>query len=148
MESPAFSSFRYWMDLYDTYVEEETEDKIREFLDGGEFVMFLRMGSDVFGVSEEGRLIFANLKKPSDDLPVGWDMEATFTGHNLSRMLRGESGERVFFKNDLKKMKVIDTEEAKKLLDKSDIEEEPASPTITVINNKDAESPNKLQAER
>lgn len=134
--------------MWDTYVEEEKDDKIREFLDGGDFVLFLKLGDDVYGVPEDGRLIFANMKKPSDDLPQGWDKEATFTGHNLSRMLKGESGDRVFFSNDLKKLKVIDKEEANKLLDKGDFKKDAESPTITVINNKDAESQNAIQSER
>ena len=62
--------------------------------------------------SEGARVTFAQIKNPVDDLPDGWDDEATFMATNLSSLVSGSPVQSVFGKKDLSEIKVLDNEDA------------------------------------
>ena len=107
-----FSEFRDLMDIADEFMlESEIETKINSLVDGQGCIMFFKKEDNVFGCTEEGRVVFARMKNPDDDLPKGWTDEASFSVYNLNKMVRGESGERVLKKDDLDSIKVIERDE-------------------------------------
>lgn len=104
-------------------VKKSIADRVRAIIDRGDFVMFFSKDNDVFGATEDGRIVFASLKNPGDEEPIGWDKEATFMAKNLSNMIRGGGTQVVFDHSDLKKIHIIDSEVAyRKLLKQSEIE--------------------------
>lgn len=114
MKSPGFSSFRQLMDLWDdSLAEQDLENKVRSLVDGSEFVLFFKKDDNVFGSSEENRVTFARLKNPEGaDTASGWKEEATFMAINLSNVVKGEPTQSVFAKKDLKKIEVLDRDDA------------------------------------
>lgn len=116
MESPAFSSFRRLMDLWDaSLVEEERESAVRSLIDGQGLILFFRRGGDIFGAPEESRMTFAKLKAPDEDDEFVGD-DANFLALNLLDALSGRNTQNVFGAGDLPKLTVIDREECEKLL--------------------------------
>jgi hypothetical protein len=112
LSSPGFSSFRSLMDLWDlSLAEEELESKIKALVEGGEYVMFLKKDGDVYGVPEEGRVVYARMKHPDED-SKGWVDEATFIGMNLTKMVQGHPSQSIFAKKDFGQIKVISSEKA------------------------------------
>ena len=111
MESPAFSKFRSLMDVWDTFLlEQDNANTIRNIIDNNGLIMFFRKDKEYFGTGEDGRIVFAKMKNPNEGMPEGWEKEASFTGYNLSKMLRGEPAQHVFDHKDIKKMKIVDQE--------------------------------------
>lgn len=114
MKSPGFSSFRCLMDDWDCYLaEEDLKNKVRSLVEGPSFVLFFKKGPDIYGAPEESRVTFARIKTKDEDMPEGWEKEATFVAINLSKVVRGEGDpQSVFGEKDIKSIKVIDKEKA------------------------------------
>lgn len=113
MNSPGFSKFRELMDIWDEYlIIQESEDQIAAMIDTADFVFFFTKDANIFGAGEESRMVFAQMKKPNDDLPKNWDEDASFSAENLEKMAKGEPSTHIFSNNDLDKIKIIDREEA------------------------------------
>ena len=63
MKYPAFSSFRELITIWDDYLLREAEEaKLNALLDN--FVLFFEKDKNIFGATEESRVIFARKKKP------------------------------------------------------------------------------------
>ena len=108
-----FSEFRDWIELADNFMlESEVDSKIDSLIDEQGIILFFKKDDDVYGCSEDGRVVFARIKNPDEDLPSGWEDEASFSAFNLNKMVRGEPGEHVLKKDDIEKLKVIEREEA------------------------------------
>jgi len=118
LKSPGFSNFRHMLDEWDVFcAEEELKDKIHSLLDSPSFVFYFTRGKDIYGAPEESRVTFARMKTKDEDMPEGWEDEATFMGINLTKVVRNEGGNQSVFSNkDLKKIKIIDKEKAYKNL--------------------------------
>lgn len=117
MESPGFSKFRHLMDIWDNYLlEQNNENIIKTLIDQNGLIMFFQKDKDYFGAGESGRIVFAKIKNEDDDMPDGWEDEATFTACNLTKAVDGEASEHIFTKNDIKKLKIVDQEEVIKNL--------------------------------
>ena len=113
MKYSGFSTFRDLMTIWDEcLIQEDTDSKINALLESGEFILFFIKDKDIYGADENSRVIFAKLKNPDDDLPNGWQDEATFSAQNLSQTVKGSGSQHVFGVKDLKKIKIIDREEA------------------------------------
>lgn len=110
--------------------------KIKALIDGSDLIMFFEKKGNIYGTDENGRMVFAQMKNPSKDLTDDWSNDASFMATNLSNILKGGGTETVISKSELKKVKVIDGEEAyKKLL--SQIESQDVTdPTIQVVSIK------------
>lgn len=118
-QSPAFSSFRHWMDRWDNYLEnEEKTQKINDIINGNQLILFFVKDGKVFGAPEESRVVFAKLKNPDDDIDDDWVKDANFAAFDLAKALGGEEIENIFSANDLKDIKVIEPEEVEKALQK------------------------------
>lgn len=110
MKSSGFSSFRQYID--DALVREELDDKIRTLVNSPGFILFFKKGEEIFGAPEDSRVAFARLKNPDDH----GDDDIDFMAFNLTRALRGEGPHTIFGKKDLKKIHVLDREDAEKKL--------------------------------
>jgi len=107
------------MDMWDEcLLQENAEEKINHLIDSNGYVLFFKKDDSIFGAGEDSRVAFAKMKNPDDDLPKGWEDEASFSADNLNKAIRGEPHQHVFHKNDLEKMSVIDREEVMKTLKK------------------------------
>lgn len=107
---------QHWMDLWNNTVLQEKQDIIRNALDESDLVLFFKKNNEVFGAPEESRLVFARMKNPDNDTPKGWSSEANFKAINLENALKGYKTETVIGANDLKKIKIIDKDDALKAL--------------------------------
>ena len=86
----------------------------------GKLIFFFEKDGDIYGGTENDRVVFANMKNPTD-MPKGWKEEASFGAINLSKMLKDEpDGEEeqhsLFMYKDLKNIHVLDQNEARKKL--------------------------------
>ena len=106
-------TFKKWF-----FEEEDTDSKVSSLLDSEGFILFFKKDNEFFGATEDGRVVFAKMKNPDDDLPSGWGDEASFSAENLNKKIKGEPGTHLFKKTDLKKIKIINREEISKELKK------------------------------
>lgn len=119
--SPAFSEFRCLMDKWDRFVE--SNKSLSELIDDHGLILFFKKDKEIYGAPEESRLIFAKLKTDKEDDPMqpGFLKEAQFPAIKLSKLKSNDeedSKEVVFGAKDIKKITVIDRDEALKLLGK------------------------------
>lgn len=113
-KSPAFSSFRALMDIWDDGIKiYENEKKISQVMD--EYIFFFQKGKDIFGGTEDSRLVYARMKHPDDD--GNWADEADFSGFDLRAAMKGEKVQKLFNKKDLDEIKVLDGEKVRKMLE-------------------------------
>lgn len=108
------------------------ENKIKHFIDSHGLILFFKKGSEYFGTSEDGRIVFAKLKNPDDEETDGWEDEANFSAVNISKVGTNQISQQVFTKKDLKKMKIVDEKE---VLDKVKSQDNvpSASTSFTII---------------
>jgi|688.fasta_scaffold08426_6 hypothetical protein len=97
------------MDIWDTYLlENDNETTIKNIIDQHGLIMFFKKDNEYFGCGEDGRIVFAKMKNPDDDMPESWEDDASFTATNLSKMVKGEPSQQVFNKKSMKNLKVVD----------------------------------------
>lgn len=114
MRSIYGDEFRGFMETWDRQrlVEsiEGLKDRVKALVNGTGMILFLKKkgDKDVFGADENGRLAFAQMKHPDDDLPDKWPDEASFTCTNLSQALRGEPTQTVFGGKEIGDLDVIE----------------------------------------
>ncbi len=106
-------NFKEWFQI-----EENAEERIKSLIDGEGYILFFKKDGNIFGADEDSRVVFAKIKNPDEEMPTNWEEEANFSAHNMNKMLRGEPGEHVFSKKDLKEMEVVDRETVLKDLKK------------------------------
>jgi hypothetical protein len=138
-ESPAFSSFRQLMDLWDeaTLVEDKKNDKkqgkVKSIIDGKNLIMFFRKGDSIFGAPEDSRIVFARMKNPeADDMPEDWGNDASFNAFDLVKALGGDSVENLFSMKDLPEIDVITRDEAENALMKCPCQNQTPPATLTI----------------
>lgn len=109
MKSPQFSDFRNIMDLWDeATAHQKKKNKLKDLIQGNGLILFFKKGKTVFGAPEESRLAFARLKEEGHD--------GTFIAFKLDDALKGKSVKEEFGKDQLSEIKIIDEDEAEKLL--------------------------------
>ena len=96
--------------------EDEDAAQISALLNGQEFVMFFEKDKSVYGADEDARLVFARIKNPDKETTKDWVKEANFMAINLTKALTGDKVHNMFSKADIKKIKILDEEEAEKKL--------------------------------
>jgi hypothetical protein len=101
------------MGSFRQFLEHCGRDRVDQLLDDGEFSFFFAVGDDVFGAPEEGRIAFARMRHPDDDDRLD---DMGFVAMNLKDLIKGEGSQRVFSGKSIKKIKVIDRDEAAKRL--------------------------------
>ena len=118
-QSPAFSSFRNLMDIWDeaTIIEDkkkaEKQNKVKSLIDGKSLIMFFKKGDSIFGAPEESRIVYAQMRNPDDDWPVD---DANFSAFDLIQALNGNSTENLFSMSDLPQIDIITRDEAENSL--------------------------------
>lgn len=125
-------------DLYHWY--EAAADRLNSIVDQNGFVLFFVKNKDVYGATEDSRVVFAKLKNPEKDLPSGWTDQANFSAYNLSSIIKGENGNCLFSKDDLKEIQVIDREKA---LEKLQVSTKDNKTLPTVVKIASTEDPDK-----
>jgi hypothetical protein len=114
--SGSFQDFHKYADLWEKHLEGQHQDQIRNLLEGNGLILFFIKDSEVFGAGEDSRVTFARMKNPSEEEGTEWANEATFGAFNLTKALHGHAARSVFSKKDLKSLKIIEQQEAEKLL--------------------------------
>ncbi len=123
------------------WTEDDDARQISSLLNGQEFVMFFEKDKSIYGAGEDSRLTFAKMKHPDEDVTKDWVKEATFMAINLTKALTGDKVHSIFTQADLKKIKILDQEEAeKKLLEQSKNKKVKAG-GITPKEPKDSQQP-------
>lgn len=109
------------MDAYDDVLaEEERQKRIQSIVNSPNMVLFFVKDGVIYGAPEDSRLVFARLKSKGDEDGEKWKKEADFLVVNLSSVISDDRISQTFMgKKDLRKIKVIDKEEAEKQLMKS-----------------------------
>ena len=121
MESPAFSSFRNIMDIWD---EAAGTMKIKSLIDTNSLVLFIEKDGKIYGAPESSRLVFAKMKNPDDD--IKWAKDANFTVFDLGQALKGKRIQAIMTYKDLNSIKVLDEDKIIKKLGKNSKDIEPA----------------------
>lgn len=98
-------NFREWF-----RTDENAEERINSLIDGEGYILFFKKDGDIFAADEDSRVVFAKMKNPDDEMPANWEEEANFSAHNMQKLLRGEPGEHIFSKKDLKEIEVVTRE--------------------------------------
>jgi len=102
--------FRVWLD------SKEKDQKIKNLLDGHDLIFFFTMGDEIFAAPEESRVVFAKMKTRDED--ANWIQDANFAAFNMLQALLGQKTQNIFSSKDIKKIKIIEKDEAEKLLKK------------------------------
>ena len=125
MKYPRFYSFRNFMDMC------LKESKIDELIKSQDLIFFFKKGKNIYGGTEENRVMFARMKNKSDkDAPLSLDEKPTFSAINIKRLIDSTPGlthvnakdgstwklEKTFSEEDIKKIKIIDLEKIKEKL--------------------------------
>ena len=127
MKYPCFFSFRSFMDIC------LKESKIDELIKSHDLIFFFKKGKNIYGGTEENRVMFAKMKDKSDkDAPLSLDEKPTFSAINIKRLIDSLPGltnvnakdgstwkpEKTFSEKDINKIKIIDLKELKEKLRK------------------------------
>jgi uncharacterized lipoprotein YehR (DUF1307 family) len=96
--------------------QEFIQSQVKSLLASEEFVMFFKKGGAIYGCDEDARLTFAKLKVPDEDSKGKWSKEANFLAINLTKGLKGDKVNNLFSVKDIKKIEILDKEEAEKKL--------------------------------
>lgn len=104
-----FSSFRELMDKWDTH---------RKLILENDLCLFFKKDGKLYGTTETGRITFARMKNPESDDDKAWRKDATFTAYDLEKTAEGDEKASVFGLADIVDIKMVDEDEAKKILKK------------------------------
>ena len=82
MKYPRFYSFRNFMDMC------LKESKIDELIKSQDLIFFFKKGKNIYGGTEENRVMFARMKDKSDKSPpLSLDEKPTFSAINIKRLI-------------------------------------------------------------
>lgn len=101
-----FSEFRGLMDKWDAAKKVMVE---------GDLCLFFRKGDKLYGAGESSRITFARMKSPESKEDKEWRKDATFSAYDLEK---GSESMSIFSAADLPDIKIVDEEEAQKVLNK------------------------------
>lgn len=104
-----FSDFRELMDRWDVQ---------RRLMLEHDLCLFFKKDGRLYGATETGRITFARMKNPESDEDRAWGKDATFTAYDLERSADGDEKASVFGAADIVGIKMVDEEEAGRLLGK------------------------------
>lgn len=87
--------------------------KAKMLVDGHDYIFFFTTRGNVYGANENARSVFSVMKNPMDE-PGYEDM--SFSATNLTKAMEGEPKEEIFIYKDIEKIKVIQKEDAYRIL--------------------------------
>ena len=124
--TPVGAEFRDLLDKWDTaQIREEKHNQIRLLIDGQNFVMFFEKKNDIYGATEQHRVVFSKMVDPDEETTDAWRDEAHFMAINLSQGVQGKPSQEIFYLDDLDEINVISKEQAFKELKEKAEEAEP-----------------------
>jgi len=104
------------LSVWENKLETDNKLKIKQLI-RDELTFFFKLEDEYYGCPEDSRLIFAKLKIPDEDYVPSWDEDAAFIAFNITRGIKEDNiPKRLFYKKDIKKMKVVDPNEIEKIL--------------------------------
>lgn len=106
------------MQTFLEWLSETTEitARIGSVIDKENLIFFFDKDGEYYGCPEESRLIYAKLKTPDEDVSPAWNDEANFFAYNLSHASEENIPKRIFYKKDLKDIKIMGRDEVEKEL--------------------------------
>lgn len=107
-------NFKNTMATWDTYLLKE--NKIQNFFDENELIFFFQKGDNIYGANEDGRLTFATMNDKKEDKKVRDEIRVLAI--NLVKSINDEKSESMFNMKEMKKIKILDRDEAEKILHK------------------------------
>ena len=93
------------------------EADIHKLIDGNELIFFFKIGKELFGASEDGRMAFATMNDKDEEKKL--KDEIRVHAINLTRSMSGEKTESSLSKDQMSKVKILDREEVEKMLHKA-----------------------------
>ena len=93
-------------------VSEQKNRSIRMFLEGGQFVMYFMYGKDIYACGENSRVTYSKMLKPDEETTEDWCEQANFQAFNLSKAIKGQSAQEMFFYSDVDKIDILTKDEA------------------------------------
>lgn len=109
-------TMRDLMDTWDEAADQAAKDQIKSLLDGGDLIFFFKKGDDLFGSTESSRVVYATMLNPDEETPKNFVKDANFSAVDLHKALEGFTVRKMFDHKDLKKIKVMDSDDVYKLL--------------------------------
>lgn len=104
------------MSVWENNVQNDNKNKIKNLI-RTELSFFFQFEDEFYGSPEDGRLVFAKLKVPDEDYHPSWDENAAIMSLNITRGIKEDNiPKRLFYKKDIKNMKVVDISEIEKIL--------------------------------
>jgi hypothetical protein len=85
------------------YQSNDMSNQVRTVLDSEQFAMFFVWNDDIYGTGDSGRVIYANMIKPNDDILN----HKYFFATNLSGLFHGKTYQRVFDTKTAKDIQVV-----------------------------------------
>ena len=107
-------NFKNTMATWDSYLLKE--DKIQNFFDENELIFFFQKDDNIYGANEDGRLTFATMNDKKEDKRVR--NEIRVLAINIVKSINDEKSESMFNMKEMKKIKILDRDEAEKILHK------------------------------
>lgn len=106
-----------WEDTQKVMREEDDRFvRAKMLVDGHDYIFFFYYQGSVYGANENARSVFSIMKNPMGE--VGY-RDMNFQATNLSKAMAGEPKEEIFIFKDVENLKVIQKEDAYKLLMKT-----------------------------
>jgi hypothetical protein len=93
------------IEIWNPVFLENEKEKLEKTIEQKGLCLFIEFENEVYGTTEEGRLIFAKLKDKEES--QNWKKESTFTATNLKTLK-----DRVFGIKNIQDIKVIDLKQA------------------------------------
>jgi hypothetical protein len=87
--------------------------KAKMLVDGHDYIFFFSVRGSVYGANENARSVFSVMKNPLGE-PGFEDM--SFSATNLTQAMAGEPKEEIFVYKDIKKIKVVQKDDAYAIL--------------------------------
>lgn len=105
------------LSIWEQRIEDENKSKILKFINSEDLTFFFQFEDEYYAASEDSRLTFAKLKVPDEDYHPSWDEEASFLAFNVTRGIKEDNvPKKLFYKKDLKDIKVLNKEDIEKIL--------------------------------
>ena len=107
---------RQILSVWENKIQDDNKLKIKQLM-RDELSFFFKTEDEYYGCPEDSRLIFAKLKVPDEDYVPSWDEDAAFIAFNITRGIKEDNiPKRLFYKKDIKNIKVVDSSEIEKIL--------------------------------
>ena len=92
--------------------QESKKNKVKDLLQN--LMLFFINKNAIYGAPEEGRIVFARMKTPDNEIP--WDDEEGFMAYDLIQAVKNKEKQNTFSAKDLPHINIIDRDNAENIL--------------------------------